>query len=67
VHSETKIFNLETHEFGSNPPFLKNNLAGLITYPTSGRNRRLKKYWREVKGAGALKKTEFENLKLKKN
>jgi hypothetical protein len=24
VRSETKIFNLETHEFGSNPPFKKN-------------------------------------------
>jgi hypothetical protein len=28
VHSETNIFNLETHEFGSNPPFLKNEFGG---------------------------------------
>ena len=28
--SETKNFNLDSDEFGSNPPFLKTNLAGVI-------------------------------------
>jgi hypothetical protein len=32
--SQTKIYNLETDEFVSNPPFLKTNLAGVISYPT---------------------------------
>ncbi len=32
--SQTKIYNLETNEFISNPPFLKTNLAGVISYPT---------------------------------
>jgi hypothetical protein len=36
--SQTKIYNLETDEFVSNPPFLKTNLAGVILYPT---------FWRE--------------------
>jgi hypothetical protein len=27
-------YNLETNEFVSNPPFLKTNLAGVISYPT---------------------------------
>jgi hypothetical protein len=36
--SQTKIYNLETDEFVSNPPFLKTNLAGVISYPT---------FWRE--------------------
>jgi hypothetical protein len=28
--SQTKIYNLETGEYVSNPPFLKTNLAGVI-------------------------------------
>ena len=36
--SQTKIYNLETDEFVSNPPFLKTNLAGVISQPT---------FWRE--------------------
>jgi hypothetical protein len=36
--SQTKIYNLETDEFVSNPPFLKTNLVGVISYPT---------FWRE--------------------
>ena len=36
--SQTKIYNLETDEFVSNLPFLKTNLAGVISYPT---------FWRE--------------------
>jgi hypothetical protein len=35
--SQTKIYNLETDEFISNPP-LKKKLAGVISYPT---------FWRE--------------------
>jgi hypothetical protein len=33
---ETKIYNLETLEFVSNPPFSKTNLAGVISRPTFG-------------------------------
>ncbi len=32
--SQTKIYNLETDEFISNPPFLKTNFARVISYPT---------------------------------
>jgi hypothetical protein len=32
--SQTKIYILETDEFVSNPPFLKTNLAGVISQPT---------------------------------
>jgi hypothetical protein len=35
---QTKIYNLETREFVSNPPFLKTNLAGVISQPTFGGN-----------------------------
>jgi hypothetical protein len=31
MHSETKIFYLETHEFGSNPPFKKKQPVILIS------------------------------------
>ncbi len=37
--SQTKIYNLETDEFVSNPPFLKTNLAGVILQPTFGREQ----------------------------
>ncbi len=37
--SQTKIYNLETNEFVSNPPFLKTNLAGVISQPTFGREQ----------------------------
>jgi hypothetical protein len=36
--SQTKIYNLETDEFVSNPPFLKTNLAGVISQPHFGGN-----------------------------
>jgi hypothetical protein len=36
--SQTKIYNFETDEFVSNPPFLKTNLARVILQPT---------FWRE--------------------
>ncbi len=36
---KTKIYNLETDEFVSNPPFLKTNLAGVISQPTFGREQ----------------------------
>jgi hypothetical protein len=36
--SQTKIYNLETDEFVSNPPFLKTNLAGVILQPHFGGN-----------------------------
>jgi hypothetical protein len=39
VRSETKIFNLETHEFGSNLPLKKKRPAISISYLTSGGNR----------------------------
>ncbi len=37
--SQTKIYNLETDEFVSNPPFSKNNLAGVISQPNFQRER----------------------------
>ncbi len=36
--SQTKIYNLETDEFVSNPPFLKINLAGVISHYHFGGN-----------------------------
>ncbi len=41
--SQTRIYNLETDEFISNPPFSKNNLVGVILQLTSGRNDGFKK------------------------
>jgi hypothetical protein len=55
VRSETKIFNLETHEFSSNPP-LKKQFGGSNCLSDFWREQKLKKNWWEVKGAGALKK-----------
>jgi hypothetical protein len=37
--SQTKIYNLETDEFVSNPSFLKTNLAGVISQPHFGENK----------------------------
>jgi hypothetical protein len=57
VHSETKIFNLETHEFGSNPPLKKNFggrnivgyfLAGTEVYKKNIRREMLRSFWREL-------------------
>ncbi len=36
---KTKIYNLETGEYVSNPPFLKTNLAGVISQHTFGREQ----------------------------
>jgi hypothetical protein len=41
--SQTKINNLETDEFVSNPPFLKKELAGVLLQSTFGGNDGLKK------------------------
>jgi hypothetical protein len=41
--SQTKIYNLETGEFVSNPPFLKTNLAGVISRPSFRGNDGFKK------------------------
>ncbi len=37
--SQTKIYNLETGEYVSNPPFLKTYLAGVISQPHFGGNK----------------------------
>ena len=56
VHSETKIFNLETHEFGSNPPLKKNippfpfltpKIAGTEVKKSIG-GKCLVTFWREL-------------------
>jgi hypothetical protein len=63
VHSETKIFNLETHEFGSNPQFLKKTSLHFHFLHQKPREQKLKKYIYLVEnvafflaGTGALKK-----------
>jgi hypothetical protein len=50
--SQTKIYNLETDEFVGNPPFLKKELAGVISQYT-------------VRGNNGFKK-KIENLELYK-
>jgi hypothetical protein len=62
VRSETKIFNLETHEFGSNPPFKKSVPPfAFHSLLSSGNRIFLSRYfWQELE----LKKSKFENLEL---
>jgi hypothetical protein len=50
--SQTKIYNLETDEFVGNPPFLKKELAGVISqYTFRGNNgfKKKSKTWNFIK------------------
>jgi hypothetical protein len=47
VRSETKIFNLETHEFGSNPP-LKKNIPPFSFRTAKWREQSALKNWWEM-------------------
>ena len=71
VRSETKIFNLETHEFGSNPPLEKN----VPPYSFCGVKWREQKLKKTLAGNVLLLsgrnwsfkiKSKFKNLELKK-
>ncbi len=58
---QTKIYNLETREIVSNPPFSKTNLAGVISQPTFGGNDGFKK---KSKTAGTMDFKKIENLEF---
>jgi hypothetical protein len=61
---QTKIYNLETREFVSNPPFSKTNLAGVIKCLTFRRERWIKK--KKSKTAGTMDFKKIENLEFLK-
>jgi hypothetical protein len=63
--SQTKIYNLETGEFVSNPPFSKTNLAGVIKWLTFGGNDGFKKnrkpgIFKIVLNSGTLARKRFQ-------
>jgi hypothetical protein len=60
---QTKIYNLETREYCSIPPFSKINLAGVIKWLTFRRERWIKK---KSKTAGTMNFKKIENLEFLK-
>jgi hypothetical protein len=56
---QTKIYNLETREFVSNPPFSKTNLAGVIRTTVTGGNE-------ASVSAGTMDLKKIENLEFLK-